>query len=468
MGLPEESRTVRQYERLLYEGISAAKVDNRALARSLLNQAIQLNGMDARPYVWLSAITDDLVERRQYLEQAVVIDPTHTAARRGLALLNGKLSEAQILPQGTGVTPSSGQVTEVQAQVFLCPQCGGQVAFSLQDGELVCSYCGYIQEGEAAQDQTYLADHAEQVLDFVLPTSSGHSWAASQQQLACERCGAVVLLPAEEKSIACPYCGARQFVEAPKDEELIDPQLIMLMRIDERNVLHTIKLWLGKGLFAPDDLRSVLARLKMRPAYYSGWTFDGTLEVRWSCDVKEGSGRYAHWEPRSGLVARFFDDILISGVRALSQKQLALITPFDLKNVVEFKPEFLVGWPTLIYNRSLSDASLLAREQVTKTLRPELDYRVEPGREKRNLQTRGSGWSGMTFKHILFPVWSGSYAYRGKQYTIIVNGQTGKVGGEKPQDVVKMILGALIGTLLLFVILWILFMLWNTFGANIS
>ena len=448
----EDQRSDRQYESLLYDGISAAKAGDRVLARSLLNQAILVNGTDARPYIWLSSVTDDLTERRQYLEQAVAVDPTHTAARRGLALLNGKLDETQVLPEGAEPPRLAQEVVDVQAQVFLCPQCGGQVSFSMIAGQLTCNYCGHILESEVFQVKASLADQAEQVLDFVLPTTSAHRWAESQRRLACERCGAVLLLPAEEKSITCPYCASQQFVAAPVHEKLIDPHLILLMRVDERKAHASIKKWLGKGFFAPDDLRAGLTQLKMRPAYYSGWTFDGALEVKWACEVKEGSGRYSHWEPRSGVITRFFDDVLISGVRALEDNQLAQILPFDFKDVVEFKPEYLVGWSTLIYDRSLSDASLLARQQVTNTVRSEMSYKVEPGREKRNLSTRGSGWSGMTYKHILFPVWTGSYTYRGKEYTLLVNGQTGKAGGIKPSDPIKIILSILIGLLLLFFI----------------
>jgi len=462
----EDLRSDRQYERLLYDGISAAKTGDRILARSLLNQAIQINGLDARPYVWLSSITDDLSERRQYLEQAVAIDPTHAAARRGLALLNGMLDETQVLPEGAEPPRREQKIVDVQAQVFLCPQCGGHVAFSMIAGELTCNYCGHVLEGEPPQVTQSLADRVEQVLDFVLPTTSAHCWAEGQRRLACERCGAVMLLSAEEKSIECPYCASQQFVAAPVDEKLIDPQLIILMRVDERNARDQIKKFLGKGFFAPDDLGTGLKRFKIRPAFYSGWTFDGTLEVNWACEVKEGSGRYSHWEPRTGVITRFFDDILISGVRALDNKQLAQILPFNLQAALEFKPEYLVGWPTLIYDRSLSDASLLAREQVTKKVRGEMEYKVEPGREKRNLSTRGSGWSGMTYKHFLFPMWTGSYTYRDKVYTLLVNGQTGKVGGLKPTDPVKIVLSTLIGLIALFFILWLIVWFWNTFGKS--
>jgi hypothetical protein len=43
----------------------------------------------------------------------------------------------------------------------------------------------------------------------------------------------------------------------------------------------------------------------------------------------------------------------------------------------------------------------------------------------------------MTYKHILLPLWVGNYRYQGKVYRVIINGQTGKVNGQKPQDRLK-------------------------------
>ena len=68
----------------------------------------------------------------------------------------------------------------------------------------------------------------------------------------------------------------------------------------------------------------------------------------------------------------------------------------------------------------------------------------------------------MTFKHALLPLWVGTYEYLGKHYQLLVNGQTGKVGGKKPTDktkltlfvagVVLVIVIILLGTYLVFTI----------------
>jgi len=89
------------------------------------------------------------------------------------------------------------------------------------------------------------------------------------------------------------------------------------------------------------------------------------------------------------------------------------------------------------YDHPLAEASLEAREQVAKRLRRELPRRVELNREKRHMTSGEINWSGMTYKLVYYPIYVGVYYYRNKLYRVLINGQTGKVGGGKPTDRVK-------------------------------
>ena len=342
-----QARAEQRYEELIRDGISAAKTGQHGVAFRLLNRAIRINPRDARPYIWLSATTDDPNEQQDYLEKAVVIDPGNTAARRGLAVLKGMIDRGRILAEGETLSlrrPSEPE--QVDGQAFVCPNCGGRMRFGLQSGQLACEYCGQVQTSGLRSQTGPVADLAEQVLEFVMPTTSGHRWAEGQQRLNCDLCGAVTILPPEEKSTQCPYCGSNQLIASKAVDEIIDPQVIALMKLDRRQAAMQVRHWLGSGWFAPDDLLETSYHLSLRPGYYSCWTYDGMIEVSWNCEIKEGNGRYAHWEPRNGVETRFFDDVVVPGVRSIQPRQLEDVGPFDLKDVQEFDPGFLAGWPT--------------------------------------------------------------------------------------------------------------------------
>lgn len=450
----------------LRDGITAAKSGQSKLAQSLLNRAIYLNGSDARPYLWLSATTSDPTEQIEYLERAVALDPANAAARRGLAVLKGKIDRSRLTPEGESIAHQPAEGISVEGDSFLCPKCGGRMAFSILSGALTCEYCGYdevSEEAESAQNgELYsLADLAEQTLDFLIPTRQGHGWAQSQQQLLCERCGAHSVLQPGQKSTQCPYCGSNQIVKDSPAQDLVEPQLLSIMQVDEKEVLKLARKWLGKGLLSPDSLISASSTLQLRPGYYSFWTFDGTVEIRWSCEVAEGSGDYKHWEPVTGAETRFFNDVLVPGVKAIRLQEQESLQPFDLHDLQNFEPDYLAGWPAVLYDRSLTDASLVARDLVVRELKPQLVSWIEPGREKRNVNFGASQWSGMTFKHVMLPLWVGEYSFQGRTYRLLVNGQTGKVTGEKPRDSVKIVFLLLIGLMIIVMIV----LLYLIFGA---
>ena len=434
----------RNYEALVRDGITAAKNGNRRLAWSLLNQATQINRTDARVWLWLTETTDDLKEKQEYLEYAVAADPNHAAARQVLTIIKNKLaskpgsaSEQVSLGKDVVVQTSEEPIAAKTQQTFLCPKCGGHLEFNIQENQINCIYCGYSPE---TGEERSAADSERSILE-VLPTESGHRWAASQQQLSCQRCGAVSLWPSGQKAVECPYCGSHQLIESSETELLIDPQAIAVMQIEEKEAIRRVQEWFGRGWFAPDDLTQAAKRNILHPAYYPFWTFDGTLEVHWSCEVNEGSNsRYQNWVSRTGVECELFNDVLVPGLKRLKFKDIRKLGPYNLLDVVEFKPEYLAGWPALTYDQPLAKASLLARERVVKDVRRNLSDRVVPGKQKRGLQTGGLNWYDMTFKNILLPLWIGTYHYQGKEYKVYVNGQTGKVTGEKPRDLLKTVL----------------------------
>ena len=141
----EDPRT-RQFEEILRDGISAAKSGQRKLAQSLLYRATLLNGADARPYIWLSSTTDDPSEQIEYLEKAVAIEPSNIAARRGLALLKGKIDPAHLVTENKSPGSAGGEARDAKAEVFQCPKCGGRMSFSVEKSALTCEYCGHVKE----------------------------------------------------------------------------------------------------------------------------------------------------------------------------------------------------------------------------------------------------------------------------------------------------------------------------------
>ena len=451
-----DSIEAHDFEQLLQDGIQAVKNGNRVLGKRLLDQAALINAGDVRIWIWLSATTDDMDERRSYLEHAVVLDPSNAIAKRGLALISDKRVQSKpVAESAPTIPPAAPPPKEVSVKTYLCPNCGAKISYSIGETMLVCQFCGFTRK----IDEQVVAESKDQLLDEALPTERAHRWAEAQEKVTCEQCGVVMILPAGQTADSCPYCGSNRFIPPSSPVEMIDPQMIGLFKVDPQNAGGAIKDWLGKGWLSPDNLVTEHGGMQLHPAYYPFWLFEGTLEVPWFCDVNVGSTRLPQWEAHSGSQFENFKDVLISGLKKIVPSELAGIEPFNLQDLVDFSADYLAGWVALSYDLPLADASLKARERVMKKVQGSVASLVEPSHPKRNFSTGAGKWSGLTYKLALLPIYTGNYVFQGKHYRLLINGQTGKVSGSKPRDNIKLGMMVVIGLIILSVILAVLLLL---------
>jgi len=427
-------------------GRTSIRTGDVAHGRELLLRAVDYDREHSDAWLWLSATTDDPAEQLKYLEWAVAADPANVQARRGVAVLTGRIATDQLLPVGAGVAPrlpTGPEATEVR-RTFDCASCGGRLRFDPETVDLKCASCGAIEVVE----EVPLGDVA-QPLDFTLPTIVGHRWSEAERAFVCEQCGAATVLPVGGTSTVCPFCDNPALVQAAEERELVPPAGLVPMALEEEGAYRALKAWLGRGWWAPDDLGHIVKDKRLRPAYVPFWVFEATLTVRWRAEIAEGTGRYRRWSAQSGERTQFFTDQLQAGLRSLPEGLLRHLPTFDLSRLIVFKPEYLADWPAALYDLSLADASLRAHEAMVKAAEAESRGRIAAGREVRDLEVFPDRFTGELFKLVYLPLWIGAYHYRGRAYQVLVNGQTGAVGGERPRDPVKIGLALILaGTIL--------------------
>ncbi|MBA3533904.1 MAG: hypothetical protein H0T73_18450 [Ardenticatenales bacterium] len=398
-------QTYREYLTMARSHIHAKEF---SAAQRWLERAQVVNPRD--PEVWrlMARATESNAEKEQYLQELLRLVPNDAEGRRDMAVLKGLINPEELLPVGHNTQARNPvEPEQVKAQLFLCPSCGGLFKHDPAAGGLRCERCGTVRPVIAPN----AADN-EQPLELVLPTVRGHRWAEAHHLLTCSQCGAESLLPPTESTSLCPFCGSDVLVASKETAGLLPPQAIAPLQVTEREALALASQWLNTAL----GRESERAGVKLRPAYYPFWTFDALYHAAWN---ESGIG-----ESQVVQYALPCDDILVSGNKHISDEMLAWISPFALKEVVEFRPEFLAGWPTILYDSTVADASIVARRIIVDRTRRVIEAsplrRYMPGR-----------FDNMTYKQILLPLWVGTYRYQDRSYALLVNGQTRSVGGKR-------------------------------------
>jgi len=129
------------------------------------------------------------------------------------------------------------------------------------------------------------------------------------------------------------------------------------------------------------------------------------------------------------------------------------LAPWSLPALVPYAPDYLAGFDAEGYTVDLAPAHDQAQEEMSWVIHQ--DVLQDIGGDEQRVDTVDTDWSEETFKHILLPIWLAAYKYNGKSYRFLVNGQTGKVQGERPWSAWKIAFAVLAAAIVAGVAAWI-------------
>jgi hypothetical protein len=77
----------------------------------------------------------------------------------------------------------------------------------------------------------------------------------------------------------------------------------------------------------------------------------------------------------------------------------------------------------------------------------EHSIRSDIGGDQQQITSVNTDYDNVTYKNVLFPVWTATFEYKDKLYRYAINAQTGKISGEHPYSYVKIVFAVLGGML---------------------
>lgn len=334
---------------------------------------------------------------------------------------------------------------EEQARSYACPQCGGHLKFDVSSAGMACIYCGY----SAAVNTTQVGKDA-QTFEFTLENvkASEQEWETDRQLLHCDNCGAELSYPKGAVASSCPYCGSNKVnLSFPKTKSL-RPQVLLPFRASPETLKPQIQAWLGKGWMHPKELQSVAQLDKLSPIYLPYWTFSAGIDAIWKAEVghyeteryyDSSSKSYKtrqvlRWRWQNGIVRHQFSDITVNGVdpKRINHRMLSAIEPFNLQDLVLFSPDYLVGMNVQAYETPLQTAWETAKQEM-RARSKQLCHSDTGSSHVRNMSI-DLNYDDEQWRYVLLPIYIAGYSYMNQYYTLMLNGQSGRLAGQKPVD----------------------------------
>jgi hypothetical protein len=144
-----------------------------------------------------------------------------------------------------------------------------------------------------------------------------------------------------------------------------------------------------------------------------------------------------NWTPVSGTVYVSFDDVTIGASKTISRAILDSLEPWDTTHLVSFDEKYLSGFEAEEYTVGLDNGFEFAKAKMSSKIKQNIRYDI--GGDQQQIQQMHTQHNEVTYKNVLFPVWTASFNWKEKEYYYAINAQTGKIVGERPYSYVKII-----------------------------
>jgi hypothetical protein len=452
-----------QARSLLSLGIAAAKAGDMDEAYHYLERVIigrAAPNEQARAWLWLSQVCDDPADKRECLEQVLVIEPTNGSARRGLALLEGRLRPEDVIDPDRLERAVPDEPVETPVEIFRCYRCNGRMNYTPDGTALTCEFCGQEQmlgqDGQPVEQEGRFG-HGPWEQDFVatLAQAQGHVQPVAFRTFTCHNCAVEFVLPPQSLSLTCAYCDAVYVTETAETSDLLPPQALIPFALSQPKAEQILRRWFKKERLSPRWLSPVIG------LYLPVWTFDIGGEISWrnaianeirtfvpppsldplglANEASEHELPLPELKPLepSGNRYVFHDDVLVSATQKLPTQFSHWLDDFDLSQLVVYDARYLANWPAERYQLPLSDASIIARRQVLETYRRR-PYLITRGEHMGSVHLNTTNVFIESFKLILLPIYLAHYRLPDDEetYDVLINGQNGIVRAERPEGVI--------------------------------
>lgn len=339
--------------------------------------------------------------------------------------------------------------------------------FDPASGQMKCRSCGHAEAITSAQAVMAARHPFAEAISQQAPISQ------QAIQVSCEGCGSVVVFEPPEVAGTCPFCGGAIVAEPKTADPLIAPDGVLPVKVTKGAAQTEVQRWLATRWFAPNALKRIAQPEGISGVYLPFWSYASDTSTRYSGErgehyyetetytTTDNNGntvqqsrqvQRTRWYPASGQVSQSFTDLLIPATRAVNQRRLTGLEPWNLHAMVPYEPAYLAGLKAQRYQIELADGFETAKQVMDSRIRETV--RRDIGGDEQQIESVQTEYAAVTFLHLLLPVWMGAYRFQAKVYQVLVNAQTGEVQGERPYSSAKIAL--LVAAILLAAVLLLL------------
>ncbi len=310
--------------------------------------------------------------------------------------------------------------------IIKCRNCGGALAFDAISGKMKCDFCDSLFEMEETEQARQEAEQLEKAEKEAREAFYGdESDTMDCNVLSCTSCGAQLMVNSVETATFCAYCGQPTIV-FDRVSKMLKPKKIIPFRVTKEQAVNAIREKFQKGFFVPDEIKNFEVE-RVVGIYVPYWLYDITYYDRQKLRGKVGKNNYRNFyrEAESD-----FNHLTIDASSNFCDESSQRLEPYWMNELKDFESGYLSGFYADRYDQNSKELSNLAVGRCRELF----NEQVEKSINATNITLKESNpkWTIKEQVYAMLPAWFMTIRYEDKPYTMLVNGQTGKVVGAVP------------------------------------
>ncbi len=275
------------------------------------------------------------------------------------------------------------------------------------------------------------------------------TWASPLKPSGCPACKQVFLVPEGKAVIVCPNCAKAQLSPQPAVMRPEPPELLLSFQKAAGSLLPVFKSFVKAVWLRPDDFNEKTLLERCVPVFVPIWLVDASLCGSWEAEVgydyqvesSQDSYQGGRWvarkvvetrvryEPRAGTIERRYDNAAVAALRDHG-RLISTVGDFQYNQARRFERAQIGGALIQVPDLSPESAWPSARDRLDRNA--VADCVKASGAQHVRTSAIKLSYTSLNWTQMLLPLYATYYHDdEGIPHTILINGQTGQIGGAR-------------------------------------
>lgn len=308
-----------------------------------------------------------------------------------------------------------------------CPSCNGALEYNPSYAQMECPFCGNMFEPQVAMHAVSRAQTQAEEAQIRYKATDETQETMECKIYACTSCGGELMVNDVECSTFCSYCGQPTVVFSRVSKER-KPKYIIPFKITKNQAMDIFNKRVSDSKFLPDEALH-LQPDKVRGIYVPYYIHD--IYFRTRKEYLKGPKVYIR------EADCLFRDLYLEVSSQIDDMTSQFLEPFDLKELKPFAPAYLSGFYADKYDVEYGYNTDRLVNTIDKLVSKEIRNSVND--EKFDHRKHNEHYEVKRNDYAFFPIWFITFRYQDEPFTVMINGQTGKIVGSMPIDKKKVI-----------------------------